>query len=255
MKKQIVLTAFRMAIAAAVLVGLSASARAQLYDAAADMKADEINNDGAENNPNGQWSYGTSDTQGGAVTLFPFSEHTDAWGPDPQDALEGYDVGPPNLVAAVTVNVSNAPASPCCGVDPVPVDSMWVHPGADGAREYAIVQWTAPGDGTIDIDADWVTLDTGDVQFDIFHNATFLFSSAYPGGARGTSISHDQLGLSVADGDTIRFSVGNGGAFGSESLAFDATIDFTPVPEPSSIALAALGGLGLIAAIRRRRKA
>ena len=240
-----------MLLAAAVgSLSLGASAAlGQTWDAAADLLANE-KPDGAQDlaNPNAtvpEWSYGYRETSGGAaLTLFSSAagEHTNAAFGD--ENLEGWNSpGFSFTIPIILVNVSQA--------DPA---GLLMHPQNEGdARTYDVVRWTAPAAGTYDVSATWVDSDTGGgngAEAFLALNGTLVpgFLGAF---ANGGSATYDNNALALSAGDTLDFVLGPGadGGFGNDSTTFNA--DIALVPEPASLALAALGGLGLLA--RRRR--
>ncbi len=76
-----------------------------------------------------------------------------------------------------------------------------------------------------------------------------FFHSAAPG-INFMSITGTQLTLSgVSANATVNFVVGNGPAAGPGGIT-----RFTAVPEPGSVALSVIGGLGLLGGILRRRR-
>ena len=65
------------------------------------------------------------------------------------------------------------------------------------------------------------------------------------------------LGLTLAQGDQVRFAVGNAGSFLFDSTPLTVTLTFSSVsvPEPSTVAfLLGLGGIGFAFVCRRQRQ-
>jgi hypothetical protein len=215
----------------------SFASAATIYVAGADLKANEL---GVNSNPNGAWTYGTAATTGAPFqvvdlsTFTPYGapQHTEAWLGVPQ--LQGYTDDDSDKTSIVVVNVDAVPVTACCGfqIDP---SKIFVHAGVVAQRD-AVIQWTAPGDGTITIGAEWLLKGSAPGLHQVFQNNSPLTAAAF-----GTDTFSSGV-LNVASGDIISFVQGpqSSGAFGSTSTQFDATISFAPVPEPSSIALASL---------------
>ena len=238
MKKSIVHT-----LVALAFLSSGYAAQAAIYDVAADFSA--------TNNPNGAWSYGESSTLTSALTVYPNSGKFD----------------PPTVNIDVWAG-ENHPYSPNVSyngtgsVDTSHPTIIWqigqfsLHPGdsgGGGACEYSHARWTAPGVGSIDIDALFTGIDLGGTTTDVhvLHNGTSLFDGAIDG-YNDTSSFSPTGSVSVGIGDTIDFVVGYGsnGTHTSDTTALSATIDF--IPEPATLSLLALGSLALV---RRKRRA
>lgn len=226
----------------------AAPAHAQTWDAAADLRANELNGSNELLNPNGtvpEWSYGYRETPGGAaLTLFSNAagEHTNAAFGD--ENLEGWNSpGGAFTIPFVLVDITNA--------DP---PAILMHPQDEAAaRTYDVVRWTAPAAGTYDVLATWVDSDAGGgngAEAFVALNGTSVagFNGAFPNGGSAT---YDNATLTLSAGDTLDFVIGPGadGGFGNDSTQFNANISL--IPEPAGLGLLGLGGLTLLA--RRRR--
>jgi hypothetical protein len=183
-------------------------------------------------NPNGDWSYGYSNTLGGPFT--PFSHH-DA---NVIQGIERWGV-PPAIDPAVNRNTTNAAITGPTGTNIFPPDMLLLHPGPAG--EYSIVRWTAPAAGTYSITGAFRGLDRGNTTTDDhirLNSSTSLFST--------TINSFDEvkpfsINRTLNAGDTLDFAVGFGdnGAYNNDSTGLAVTITRvdsptpTPTPTPS----------------------
>jgi hypothetical protein len=219
----------------------------------------------ASSNPNGVWSYGYEDTLGGAFTLFAYYN-------GPNTVPNGTDLN----AWATAAGFPAASATPYIGEDNnpttdatfnLPPNLLLMHPGQPGgspAPVYAVVRWTAPATGTV--------------------NVSGLFSTAFdpttcsgaPGSLCGTSDVHIldngvdrglfnftgsapftdpfSLVLSVSSGDTIDFVVGPGTDNDYNGDATGLGVTISSVPEPATVWCfgAGLLALGLVRRYRRR---
>ena len=145
-------------------------------------------------------------------------------------------------------------------------EELILHPG-DG--QFAVVRYTISADDLIG-----ATADAGDDQIDfsfidavdggggangsvesyVYLNDTQLFANVPTVDAdnRVSNVSGD-LTVDLAVGDTISFIVGSNGGIGSDETTFQGVVSVNTVaiPEPSSLAILALGAFGF--AVRRRR--
>jgi len=239
---------FRTTIAIIILsflgVGEKAQAAPILFDVAADFSA--------TSNPNGAWRYGWSTTTGSGFNLDTTQavvSSLNVW-----EGIPGSDgFGNPSISFNPTVNpivLSGTSWEP---------DRVVFHPGRAG--QNAVIRWTAVAAGMIDIDVsfqgrDSVTGATTDVH--VLHNISPLFSGLVTGFGPGSGPTFSDT-LPVLPGDTIDFTVGWGVNETplSDSTQLDARIEFTAaaVPEPTSVALLAVGSMGLIVLpwLRRRK--
>ena len=205
---------------------------ASAYSAAGDFSS--------ASNPNGTWSYGSSTSL--ASAFIPYSLSTNNYqnlGPDGWLAASG---GVPYLLHNGTIhNITNANSVYQPG-------QIALQPGPSG--EYSIVRWTAPSSVTISINATFSGLsslgDSADVH--ILLDGVSIFNSTVFGTPAPAIFSGSR---SVLAGDTIDFAVGFGdGNPNEDNTALSATI----VPEPGTLALAAIGLVGLISFRFLKRK-
>ncbi len=121
-------------------------------------------------NPNGIWSYGSSDTLGGPFTPYPTAyanylavQGSDIWTLAPGICSDGR-----------TPHVGRIQEQLFVGLVPVPSDTLLVHPGCNG--QYTILRWTASVPGMYQVRGNFAGLvgqvSTTDVH--IFLNGTSI---------------------------------------------------------------------------------
>lgn len=115
-------------VAWAVSGPATAQATSQTWDVAADFTILA--------NPNGDWSYGWSQTRGSEFSLLPTVDNQNG-----VQLRTGSGVAREPLVF---FNPSDGTISPA-GTNPIPAHSLGFHPGPGG--QNAIVRWTAPING------------------------------------------------------------------------------------------------------------
>jgi len=212
-------------VATALTVASPLLALATLYDAHTDFSVGS--------NPNGVWSYGYSNTLGGAFTAFDSSSTGtyDRW-------FTGIDaLGVYNTVSGIAI-----------GTVSVPANQLWMHPGPGG--QYSILRFTAPTTTNYTISTgffgcDFVGPTTTDVN--VFFNNTIIFSDTVSTFATLPTTSF-VFPLALSAGDTIDVAVGTSG----NGYSFDSTgVNFSMESVPEPVTLVGLGALALVA--RRRR--
>jgi len=184
-------------------------------------------------NPNGTWSYGYETSLGGTLNLYDVTSdgaNASYWNSSVIDVAQT----PSDYKVTGAGNPYGSPG-----------DTIF-HPGPDD--EISVYRWTAPSSESIDINAIFQGRDGGGSIVDVLHDGTTLFNAD----VNGTGDTHDYDGTtSVASGDTIDFAVGLLSGFGYNSTYVDGTI--TVAPEPSTLALSALGSIGGLLMFRRRK--
>ena len=177
---------------------VSVSATTQPYDAAAQFSA--------RANPNGTWSYGWSETRDSG---FKLDTHTltfdglDAWASECCGASGGSTGLPSVFHNGTSTTITTASATILAG-------EIDFHPGPHG--QNAVVRWTAPAKGNYSVKVTFSGLDfigptTTDVA--VLHNGGQLYASNINGYGSSSDESFTAT-VSIAEGDTIDFTVGYG---------------------------------------------
>ncbi len=211
---------------------------ADVFDVAADFSA--------TSNPNGPWCYGWSSTMASELHIYTQLEDC----PDPYAGyIACYD--PLNFfIGTPSVHYNSNSYAIDFGYALVLPGQLIMHPGA--GDEYSRARWTAPFAGIADVAASFTGCDySGPTSTDVhvLLNGAPLFDGAVNGFGPGSASPYAAT-IPVAAGDTLDFAVGFGtGGFNCDSTGVAAMIDLTP--EPATLALLALGGLG---ALRRRTR-
>lgn len=205
---------FIIGMVVVVLCGVTQVTEAVTYNARQDFSETE--------NPNGVWSYGYCYSLGGSMIVYPdylpdYSGES-TWRDD--NLNDTHDI--PNA-SEREVTFWGFVLGP---------NDLIIHPGPDG--EYSMIRWTAPADGTINLDAGFAGAHGNDTVVFLYHNATKLFEEVLPGYAVATPYNNQ---FEVLQGDNIDFAVGVVSDASGTSTACSAIIEFNPVPEPSSIIL------------------
>lgn len=202
-------------------------------------------------NPNGAWQYGYESRVAGAPSPSTFTRYNNNVNTLGNSLDIWYD-----SAAAVDPNVTHNPTASDYtnyGVTWSPGE-VSLGPGVGGdLRAFTVARWTAPIDGTYEVNVQFLDNQTGGDATDVY---VYLNNLQYFTGSAGTTIGlgtgfHQSIALSA--GDTLDFIVGpgadNSGGGNNTQLFVQITI-----PEPSTLALLALAGvcLGGCAAFRRR---
>jgi len=150
-----------------------------------------------------------------------------------------------------------------------PLGRVGMHGPEDQPKNLAAasVSWTSPASGDVDISGgvwlmrkvgrsmDWTLSLNGSPFTSGQVNSLDAFTSANPFGLEIGSGGASSLQFSVAPGDVISLSLGRSTVeIANEFVGVDFAISLSPVPEPSTVILAAVGLIGLAAYGWRRRK-
>jgi hypothetical protein len=217
-----------------------------LPSAVGQAQAGPIYNNAADfsptNNPNGVWSYG--DFSPGVVPIATTFSLYPGRGTTARIDFVGVD----NSGISDPPYVSHNPTS-----NPITFSTVTYGPGQAGfhpgpSGQYSVYRFAAPTAGSYSLSALFTGIDhvgtTTDVH--VLDNGIPLFNGNINGYLATTSYSTT---LALVAGDRVDFVVGFGpnANYFSDSTALDATLTLNSItaPEPSSLALFALGGVGL----------
>lgn len=213
-------------VAAGLMLCVSSANADLTYDASADFTPSSTAS-------NGVWSYGYRSTIGGALTPFDLQ------------------VSDPTFYGLTrTGNVANAPIfyRPTNGpIFGVPDGAIALHPGTFAIDTYAVLRFTSPVAGIYNVNASFLTGDSGVTDNFVLRNGSILVADTDDVDSAGSYSNSLFLGL----GDTIELVVGNHGVFFSDSTPVSLVLTTSAVPEPTSMCLACSG---LVAVAIRNRK-
>jgi hypothetical protein len=232
-------------------LSLSRSGAGQSYNAGQDFSA--------TNNPNGQWSYGWSQTSGSTFNLLPNTTYFYGNGAD--GSLLTLNVWNSNCCGTVQPLVEQNPAAEMyfSGTATVPpntvcngcsyIGGLAFHPGPNG--ENAIVRWTAPSAGAYHVNATFVGEDVQGTTTDVavYHRTATLtkklfgadvlgycgvapaYFPSFSSSCYGTNpVQHFAGDIVLTAQDAIDFSVGYGiNGYGYDTTGVDVVI--TPVSD------------------------
>jgi hypothetical protein len=217
------------------------------------------------NTESSRWSYRYDDssqtTRHAAPTLFSqFSQQYDGHF-DPGPTLSSWNNGNSGW-PAVFINNSGVEQE-FYGVVTVPVGALFTAPQYVGSGGMTVVSWLAPGAGKVDVsmtgtmiqhatDGDGVFLAIDKNGFGVSGGGNIV--SALVGAGYGNSQTIGMTNVSVAAGDRINFVVDRNNFATNDTTAFTAHIEFSPIPEPTTIMMLVSGIFGLLAYAWRKRK-
>ncbi len=226
------------------LAASNAAFSAWIYDANSQFKDFELANNGNNVAPAfSNFMVGTGTTLGDFTPFAP-TLHTDNWISRPE--VQGWTFINSQSVPAVVVNTTNAPIGQ---VDPY---QILMHPGGtsgktgDAPISNAVLRFTASNAGIYSVIGDWKSLDIGSTINYVLKNGTAIFTDT----SDATS-NFNLTNISLANGDTIDFVVSSNGGIDYDTTGLRVTL--TGVPEPTTLALFGLGGIGLAGIAKRRR--
>jgi hypothetical protein len=209
---------------------------AQVYDATTDFSV-------TNGNPNGVWEYGYTIGLGGSFIRFndplPPSggSMVELWR-DLGSGLSRTDIPSAQKNVGTTTTFNN-----------ILPGQFVLHPGP--SNSYAVLRFTAPATTNYTLTSQYLSGDVfGETSIDVYKNSGSgapLFSSA-------TTSSNPSFNstISLNIGDTLSFAVGQAGdGFQSDATPLNVQLTTVSAPEPTTITLLSLGGLGILA---RRRK-
>jgi len=198
------------------ILWIPASSFSQTYNLATDFSP--------ENNPNGPWSYGSSDNRGSTFTIYSngykINDDIESWSNDSSGRAD-----PPHVIH----NSTSSDVTVATYI--IPAGKVASHPGSNG--ENSVIRWTAPKSGTVQIDAVFTGINTSKSTVDvaILHDSQELWSDSINSYDVPFSASES---LSVNDNETIDFTVGYGsnGNYHFDSTGVDVTISYNSTVIP-----------------------
>ena len=250
---KILFIAFRITFG---ILGLAKTGNATVIDVNQSFVNFENANSGTVAAVNGNFQYGSapsttsltaSDTSIPAFAQYLATEHTDSFGGNA--LLQGYFQANSNSNPFAFVNTDNASTTTFFGAT-IGAHEIGMHPDNGGGREYSVVLWTAPSNGTFSDNATFTNRGG---------NGTTLVYLQDPTGTQnnttGITPTLTSSGTILA-GQTIAFLVGSDNGYINNTTGLTASITFnaTAVPEPNAFLLAGIGLFGLIAAACVRGK-
>lgn len=249
-KKNIMRILFGLVACLAIsLAGSNSVIASWVYDANAEFKAFELANASPSMSNFGNFSAGYSTTPG-TFTGFLAVDHTNDFlrisaNSNPIGALQGWGYpASSSFVPAVVVNTLDVQTSSISTIGAIDASQILMHGGSVG---NAVLRFTATMAGTYSVSGDWESLDSGLTNNKILKNGMSLFSDV------SDLSTFSLLNISMNVNDTIDFVVDSySDGINGDSTGLRATI--TAVPEPTTLALFGLGGIGLAIAKRRRTR-
>jgi hypothetical protein len=221
-----------------VVLGGSQSAPAgTIYDAVKDFSI--------SSNPNGAWSY-LYDPGTGPQLLTQTAVNYGATG------VDAWLNGLSGAQAAGTMKNTTASTVTISGTVVLPPDLLNMDPVGNKSD---ITRWTAPSAGTWSISGLFQGVDTSQHSHtvEVLENSTTILLTPTTISTYG-QIVNISANVSLAKGDTIDFIVNGATVFTDLGTGLSATIQLASVPEPSTIALAVLGGVTLAGGFYCRRR-
>jgi hypothetical protein len=186
----------------------------------------------SDNNPNKPWEFGYTGALDGSVTAF--SQATTL------GSVTSWNVPGSTTLGSVARNLST--------------DTLEFQPGTfGGLGQYTVIEWTAPGSGTVSVQAAFTLIASASETVYMTENIDNVFRQLFSSSISGGS-SND---LAVAAGDTIDFSIEGSANSDNDSAAVSVDITYSScVPEPSTLLIwSALAIVGLAIARRGRQSA
>jgi hypothetical protein len=218
---------------------ISLSARAQIWNLADDFSI--------SSNPNGQWSYGSTNTLGGDFKVFartaqiPYQVSHGAVAEWVGTYFSGFELFPYVTKfygdPGTSVSVTNACNAVTCSIEDPGVtiiqrsaNGVGVHPAPPG-QGYADLRWTAAKSTTYVMSVSFFSIVVGGgatTDVHVLRNHVSLFDGDVNGAGSVQSWSTGSPGIALSAGDVIDLVVGpNGDNFG-DSTGIDATIQILP---------------------------
>ena len=195
----------------------------------------------------------------GSFVQFADTDHTDAWLSPVNTALQGWSKNNASgSIPAIVVNTSNGPVSATADIALDPSQILMHAGGIAGTGNVgpladAVLRFTTTNAGVYKITGAWEALDA---NYTSGHALKYILKNGvdtiYTSTLDNPSINLS--GIVLATNDTIDFvvSMPGGNFYGSTGLT--ATLEgVAAVPEPTTLVLFGLAGIGLTGIAKRRR--
>jgi hypothetical protein len=219
----------RKSVLAVILAFACRPALAQVATPPASQVYSAVQQFSPQNNANGAWSYGYTQTLGSPFILYTISGATCCSGQigwfGPFGPAPGYPLVLENQF--------------------VPTQALDMDPGPNG--EYSVVRWTAPSGGSWDIVGDFFGTGVTTTDVHVLKNSAPVYDNV----VNASEIHNFGLTLTLQKGETIDFAVGFGDAFGGDPTGFQAVVSphqygFTTLdfPEAASTQIFGVNGRG-----------
>jgi hypothetical protein len=262
MRRHLIAGALLIACFVISLAGANSASAAWVYNANKEFVDYALLQSGGSVAPSfSNFTAGYSTISGGApdlggFTAFSPTAYTDAWLGN--NALQGWSINNgTGSVPAIVVNTTGSPVSPSGSIGPIGASQILMHPGGLTAGDVspfanAVLRFTTTNAGIYSIAGTWNVLDSlaapNTTAKYILKNGLALDTST------NNNSTFNLSGIVLATNDTIDFVVNSNGDGRFDSTGLTATLTgVSAVPEPTTLALFGLGGIGLAGIAKRRR--
>jgi hypothetical protein len=198
-------------------------------------------------NPNGVWTYGYTLGLGGAFTPFPNTLVGSV------GAGSTFDFWRDNAFISSGVPAAFKNVGSATSTHNVLSGQFALHPGQ--SNSYVVLRFTAPTTTNYTLTSQFLSGDFGQTSVDVYKNSGSSSPLFFSATTSGNPIFNSTIALNAVD--TLSFAVGQAGdGFTSDTTPLNVNlVSGVSAPEPTTIALLALGGFGVLARCRTSRLA